>query len=114
MKTKLMLPLLAIAAFIVTPASANWFHNPYEGINRNIGSAPNPTPDDIRAMRIPIVVKDENNSATDGADRDAREISGRDSEGRHPCVDDRARVYALSIVIWKIGGPDFPARFFWQ
>ena len=60
MKKILILPLLMISAAIVTPASANWFHNPYEGINRNIGSAPNPTPEDLRAMRIPIVTKDEN------------------------------------------------------
>jgi hypothetical protein len=64
MKAKLMLPLLAIAAFIVTPASANWFHNPAENINRNIGSAPNPTPEDLRAMRVPIVVKDEDKTGT--------------------------------------------------
>jgi hypothetical protein len=64
MKAKLMLPLLAIAAFIVTPASANWFHNPAIGINRNIGSAPNPTPEDLRAMRVPILVKDEDQTGT--------------------------------------------------
>jgi hypothetical protein len=64
MKTKVLLPALLIAvatATAVTPASANWFNNPYLGISRNVGSAPNPTPDDVRQNRLPIVVRDENN-----------------------------------------------------
>ena len=64
MKTKLLLPALLIAAATVTavtPASANWFNNPYLGISRNVGSAPNPTPDDVRQMRLPIVVRQEDN-----------------------------------------------------
>lgn len=56
---KLILPLLLATAAFATPASANWFHNPYIGINRNIGSAPNPTPADIREMRLPVVTKAE-------------------------------------------------------
>jgi len=63
MKMKVLLPalLLSVAAVTaVTPASANWFHNKYLGISRNIGSAPNPTPDDVRQMRLPILVRDEN------------------------------------------------------
>jgi hypothetical protein len=54
---KLILPLLLATAAFATPASANWFHNPYQGINRNIGSAPNPTPADIQEMRLPQVTK---------------------------------------------------------
>ena len=64
MKMKVLLPalLLSVAAVTaVTPASANWFHNKYLGISRNVGSAPNPTPDDVRQMRLPIVVRQENN-----------------------------------------------------
>jgi hypothetical protein len=64
MKTKLMLPLLFVSAAFIMPASANWFHNPYEGINRNVGSAPNPTPADIREERLPIAAKNEDNSNT--------------------------------------------------
>ena len=59
MKTRLILPVLLVAAAFVTPASANWFHNPYQGVNRNIGSAPNPTPADIRENRLPIAAQDE-------------------------------------------------------
>ena len=64
MKTKLMLSLLFASAAFVMPASANWFHNPYTGVNLNVGSAPNPTPADIRADRLPIVTKNEDNSNT--------------------------------------------------
>jgi len=59
MKTRMMLPLLLVSAAFITPASANWFHNPYQNINRFIGSAPNPTPEDIRLMRTIVVTKDE-------------------------------------------------------
>ena len=63
MKMRVLLPALLLAAATVTavtPASANWFNNPYLGITRNVGSAPNPTPDDVRQMRLPIVVRQEN------------------------------------------------------
>jgi outer membrane protein OmpA-like peptidoglycan-associated protein len=50
-KTILSLLLLS-AAVCVTPASANYFSNPRLGMNLNIGSAPNPTPADIRRGEI--------------------------------------------------------------
>lgn len=56
---KLIVPVLLVTAAFATPVSANWFHNPYQGINRNIGSAPNPTPADIREMRLPMVTEQE-------------------------------------------------------
>ena len=62
MKTRILLPLLLLSAAVVTPVYANWFHNPYEGINRNVGSAPNPTPADVRQDRLPIAVKNETNT----------------------------------------------------
>ncbi len=61
MKTRILIPALLLSAAFVTPASANWFHNPYENIYRNVGSAPNPTPQDIRENRLPIVVQEEDN-----------------------------------------------------
>jgi hypothetical protein len=63
MKTRLMLPLLLAATAFALPASANWFHNPQLGINLNVGSAPNPTPADLRQMRQPIITEDEANPA---------------------------------------------------
>jgi hypothetical protein len=62
MKIKMLVPalLLSVATVAaVTPASANWFHNKYLGISRNVGSAPNPTPDDVRQNRLPIVVREQ-------------------------------------------------------
>ena len=47
-KTLQSLLLLSAALICVTPASANYFSNPRTGINLNIGSAPNPTPADLR------------------------------------------------------------------
>jgi hypothetical protein len=50
MKTsKTMMSLLAAAAICASPAYANWFSNPSTNTNLNIGSAPNPTPADLRA-----------------------------------------------------------------
>jgi hypothetical protein len=60
MKMKILLPALLLSVAVVMPASANWFNNPYLGITRNVGSAPNPTPDDVRQMRLPIIVRNEN------------------------------------------------------
>ena len=73
MKTTVILPVLLVAAAFVTPASANWFHNPYQGVNRNIGSAPNPTPADIREGRLPIAAKNEqaDPGTVAAADKDA-------------------------------------------
>jgi len=64
MKMRAIVSALLISAATVaavTPANANWFHNKYLGISRNVGSAPNPTPDDVRQMRLPIVVERDNN-----------------------------------------------------
>src|ERR1041385_8159171 len=53
MKHTFLSLLLLSAAICVTPASANYFSNPRLGMNLNVGSAPNPTPAQLR--RAPIV-----------------------------------------------------------
>ena len=58
MKIRILLPVLLLSAVFVSPASANWFSNPEININLNIGSAPSPTPDDIRGERQPMLVRD--------------------------------------------------------
>ena len=58
MKTRILLPALLLSAVFVSPASANWFANPTWGINLHIGSAPSPTPDQVRADRQPMLVRD--------------------------------------------------------
>jgi hypothetical protein len=51
MKTaKTMMSLLLLSAVCVSPASANWFSNPRTNTMLNIGSAPNPTPADLRRI----------------------------------------------------------------
>ena len=51
MKTvKTMASLLLLSAVAVSPAYANWFSNPHTGTMLNIGSAPNPTPADLRRI----------------------------------------------------------------
>jgi len=68
MHSKTILAMLLVSGAFITPAQANFFHNPYTGINLNIGSAPNPTPQDVREDRLPAVVQDDTNAATTAAD----------------------------------------------
>jgi outer membrane protein OmpA-like peptidoglycan-associated protein len=49
---KTIVPLLLLSAVIATPASANYFSNPRLGVNLNVGSAPNPRPEDYRRVRL--------------------------------------------------------------
>ncbi len=56
---KTVLAMLVVSGAFITPASANYFSNPYTGITLNIGSAPNPTPADIRVDRLPTVTEDQ-------------------------------------------------------
>ena len=53
MKKMTLTTLLLLSAVMVSPASANWFSRPGIGINLNVGSAPNPTPNDLRALYGP-------------------------------------------------------------
>ncbi len=55
MKFRALFPL-ALAVVAITPAAANWFSNPALGINRNVGSAPSPTPEQVRAEKQPPFV----------------------------------------------------------
>jgi hypothetical protein len=48
--TNTMMSLLLVSAVFTMPASANWFSNPRTNTMLNVGSAPNPTPADLRAI----------------------------------------------------------------
>ncbi len=52
-KAAIMLPLALVSVALATPAAAaNWFSpDPATGVRRHIGSAPNPTAQDIRESR---------------------------------------------------------------
>ncbi len=64
MKTTRIFALLVISGAVATPAYANFFHNPYIGVNLNIGSAPNPTPAQIRAFELPTITQDDSSAPT--------------------------------------------------
>jgi hypothetical protein len=72
MNTKLLLPVLLLSAAVISPASANWFSNPSLGINRNVGSAPNPTPAQVRQEKQPpFVLRDQDGKAVAEAAKQA-------------------------------------------
>src|SRR3954462_10815452 len=52
MRVKTLMLLLLPLAAIATPATANWFAYPSFGVNLNVGSAPNPTPEQLRQERM--------------------------------------------------------------
>lgn len=52
-KTGIATLLLLAAAAAASPASANWFFRPGAGVSLNVGSAPNPTPNDLRILYGP-------------------------------------------------------------
>ena len=58
MNTRLILSTLFVSVAVVSPAFGNWFSNPDWNINLHIGSAPGPTPEDIRAAHQPMLVRD--------------------------------------------------------
>ena len=68
MKATGILAVLLVSGALATPATANYFHNPFTGINLNIGSAPNPTPQDIRESRLPAITQDDSAAPATAAD----------------------------------------------
>jgi TonB family protein len=44
-------PLALLSFAVVSTAHANWFFTPETGLNRNVGSAPSPSPRDMRGFR---------------------------------------------------------------
>ena len=57
---KAILSVLLLSAVCASPASANYFSNPITGTTLNIGSAPNPTPSQLRLLGESRVVVAEN------------------------------------------------------
>lgn len=53
---KLCLALVALQAAVISTAEANYFHNKELNTTRNVGSAPSPTPEEIRYARGQIGV----------------------------------------------------------
>jgi hypothetical protein len=51
MKTNRIVSIIVLSAAFATPAFANYFSNPRLGMAANVGSAPSPTPADLRSDR---------------------------------------------------------------
>jgi TonB family protein len=100
-KTSILLPLVMASAALVTPASANTFSGLYT-VNRNVGSAPSPTPQDIRNNRqevhYPLVSQMRNEEGTVGLKVSVTEL-GRVSDvvvensSGYPRLDNAALEY---------------------
>jgi hypothetical protein len=54
MKKTTLATVLLLSAMMAAPASANWFFRPDVGVSLNVGSAPNPTPNDLRLIYGPL------------------------------------------------------------
>ena len=52
MKAMFLVPVLLLSAAVATQADASWYHDPATGSHRFVGSAPNPTPKDLVAIRL--------------------------------------------------------------
>jgi len=57
---KAILSVLLLSAVCASPASANYFSNPVTGTTLNIGSAPNPTPSQLRLLGESRIIVAEN------------------------------------------------------
>jgi len=68
MQTKMTMSMLLLSAACATPSLANYFYNPHTNLALNIGSAPSPTPRDIRENRQPRVGHDAPSYANGVAD----------------------------------------------
>ena len=100
-KVTLATLLLLAAATAITPASANWFFRPGAGVSLNVGSAPNPTPNDLRILygpdryslyptRVSIAVL---------RDMTGKSVYGENGEflGMIATIDERSRLAELQL-----------------
>ena len=64
-----ILPLALLSEAMATPVYGNWFNDPVQNIKRNVGSAPNPTPQDLGQNRFafyPLLSQSLNEQGTVG------------------------------------------------
>ena len=96
MKKTTLATVLLLSAMIAAPASANWFARPDVGVNLNVGSAPNPTPNDLRVLYGPLRYQ-----VSVGALRDmtGKSVYGENGEhlGMIAAVDERYRLVEMRI-----------------
>jgi len=97
-----MMSLLLLSAVCVTPAAANWFSRPDAGINLNVGSAPSPTPNDLRIIEgyagPPAIVR-QVVTIEDMRDMEGKTVFGDNGEmlGYILAVDEGARMMEVQL-----------------
>ena len=77
---KAILSVLLLSAVCASPASANYFSNPQVGVNLNVGSAPNPTPMQLRLLGDELVVDMDLDAEPRSAENDHDEHEGERPE----------------------------------
>ena len=103
LRISMTISTLLFSGAIATPSFANYFHNPYLNLNRNIGSAPSPTPQDIRENRLPTLVHPAPQYANVVAENpDTSDISNEsrsyDRQGRNSSTGQLSRQFLASIM----------------
>jgi hypothetical protein len=100
-KTGITTLLLLAAVAATTPASANWFFRPGAGVSLNVGSAPNPTPNDLRILYGPnrYSVYPTRISVAVLRDMTGKTVYGEDGErlGMIATVDEVSRLAELQL-----------------
>ena len=84
MQTKMTMSMLLLSAACATPSLANYFYNPHTNLALNIGSAPSPTPRDIRENRQPRVGHDAPSYANGVADNTTKDAGPPAMNDRTP------------------------------
>jgi hypothetical protein len=104
MRTSALVTLLLASALTATaPASANWFSRPDAGISLNVGSAPNPTPNDLRALygpsRYAATAEPRRYTVTELHDMAGKTVYGENGEqlGVILAVEDEARLVDMHM-----------------
>jgi len=96
MKKTTLATVLLLSAMMAAPASANWFFRPGAGVSLNVGSAPNPTPNDLRILYGPLRYQ-----VSVGVLRDmtGKSVYGENGEhlGMIAAVDERHRLVEMRI-----------------
>ena len=99
MKKTTLATVLLLSAMMAAPASANWFFRPDAGISLNVGSAPNPTPNDLRILYGPLRYGVTRVSVAVLRDMTGKSVYGENGEhlGMIASVDEAHRLVELQL-----------------
>ena len=113
----LLLPLALLLGAVVTQADASWFHDKTTGISRNVGSAANPTPNDLITINsgpdYPVRSRMFKEEGTVGLNIWLNENGAVDNalvqhSSGHPRLDDAAVRFMKDRWHYKPAGTDLP------